>query len=126
MAAVTEGARNAQFLVSEAAGYRSRDVVTVVVPANTTLSAGAILGYDTSASKYVNPDFSFASGDTENQALLYETLVNDTSSAVDREVTVIARDAEVVGAHLTYEDGANDAAKLAANAALATKGIIVR
>ncbi|WP_300396417.1 head decoration protein [Henriciella sp.] len=124
--ALTEGARNAQFLVSEANNYRSRGAATVVVPANTTLAAGTILGYDTSAEKYVNPDFSFASGDLENQALLYETLVNDTGSAVDHVVTLIERDAEVVGAHLTYVDEADDTAKATANAALATKGIIVR
>lgn len=124
--ALTEGARNAQFLVSEANNYRSRGTATVVVPANTTLAAGAILGYDTSAEKYVNPDFSFASGDLENQALLYETLVNDTGSAVDRVATVIERDAEVVSAHLTYVDGADASAKATANVALATKGIIVR
>ena len=124
--ALTEGARNAQFIVSEANSYRSRSTVTVNVPAGTTLNAGALLGYDTSAEKYVGPDHSFASGDLENQALLYETLVNSTDSAVDHVVTVIQRDAEVTGAHLTYADGADAAAKLTANTALAALGIIVR
>jgi|GEM_PF-746745 len=126
MAALTEGARNAQFIVSEANGYRSRAKGTVTVPANSTIPAGAILGYDTSEEKYVNPDFSFASGDLQNQALLYETLVNETGSAVDHEVTLFIRDAEVTGAHLTYATGADDAAKAAANTALASLGIIVR
>ena len=126
MAILTEGVRNASFLVSEANGYRSREVLTVNVPASTTFNAGSILGYDTSAEKYVGPDFSYASGDSENQALLYETLVNDTESAVDYEVTCIVRDAEVVAAHLTYVDGADAAAKLAAQTALKTKGITAR
>lgn len=126
MVTLTEGARSAEFLVSEANGYRSREVVTVVVPANSTINGGAVLGYDTSASKYVNPDFSFASGDTENNALLFETLVNETGSDLDVEATVIIRDAEVNGNHLTYVTGADANAKATVNTALKALGIIVR
>lgn len=124
--ALTEGARRAAFLVSEANGYRSRGTGTVIVPANTTLAAGTILGIDTSEEKFVNPDFSFATGDLENQAILYENLVNDTGSAVEVVATLIERDAEVTGNDLTYVDGANAAAKKTANTALKSLGIIVR
>ena len=40
--------------------------------------------------------------------------------------TIVTRDAEVNGAHLIYQDSANDAAKLVANTALKALGIIVR
>lgn len=126
MPTLTEGARNAQFIVSEANGYRSRGTGIVTVPANSTLNAGAILGFDTSASKYVGPDFAFDEGDLENQAVLYETLVNTTGAAVDYKATLMLRDCEVTGAHLTYETGANDGAKATANAELAALGIVVR
>ena len=69
MPTLTEGARNAKFIVSEANGYRSRETATVVVPANTTLNAGTILGFDVSVSKYVNPNFAFETEDLESQAL---------------------------------------------------------
>lgn len=123
--ALTEGTRPAAFIVSEANGHRSRKVVTVQVPANTTLYGGTILGYDTSASKYVNPDFSFASADLENQAILYDNLVNDTGSAVDVDAVVFIRDCEVTGADLTYST-ASGTDESTVNAALATLGIIVR
>lgn len=53
-------------------------------------------------------------------AILFESVVGTA------ERTIITRDAEVNGAHLIYQDSADDAAKAVANAHLAALGIIVR
>jgi hypothetical protein len=122
MATLTEGTRNASFLVSEANGmYRSREKVTVTVPSG-GLAAGTVLGKITASGKYVRHDSDLETGGETEAGILYETL----TETGDTEVTIIARDAEVVGAHLTYEDGADAAAITASNTALASLGIIVR
>ncbi len=48
MATLTEGARTAEFLQSEANGYRSRETVTVLA-GGTAIDAGAVLGQVTTA-----------------------------------------------------------------------------
>ncbi|MCF3934339.1 head decoration protein [Acuticoccus sp. M5D2P5] len=122
MVTLTEGIRNASFLVSEANGmYRSREKVTVTVPSG-GIAAGTVLGAITASGKYVRHDSGLSNGAETEAGILYETL----TAAGDAEVTIIARDAEVVGAHLTYEDGADAAAITASNTALASLGIIVR
>ena len=126
MTTLTEGKRNADFLVSEANGHRSRDTGVVTVPANTTFEAGTILGQITASEKYVRHDSGNADGSETEAAVLYETLVNDTGAGVDHTATIINRDAEVRGSDLVYEDGADAAAKSASNTALASLGIIVR
>lgn len=127
MAILTEGARKAEFMVSEANDWRSRDQGTVTVPANTTFAAGMVLGQQTSGLKFVRHDTDGTDDGRRTEAgLLFANLVNDTGSAVDFDATILVRDAEVNGTDLTYEDGADDAAKTASNVALAALGIIVR
>lgn len=127
MAPLTEGPRMAAFMVSEANGYRSRETRTVTVPANTTFEPGTVLGRITATGKFVRHDSDGTDDGTREEAgILFAQVVNSTDSAIDIEAVVIERDAEVHGAALIYEDGANDAAKLASNAALAALGIIVR
>jgi len=117
---------NASFIVSEANGHRSREAVTVTVPANTTLEAGTVLGKITASSKYVRHAAGAADGSQNEAGALYETLVNATASPVDHTVTAVLRDAEVNGGDLTYEVGADAAQITASDAALAALGIIVR
>jgi hypothetical protein len=126
MAIFTEGARKAEFLVSEANDWRSRDEVVVTVPANTTYEAGTVLGQITASGKFVRHAAGAANGSETEAGILFTTLVNDTGSAVDYDATNIARDAEVNGSDLTYEDGADAAQITTSNAALASLGIIVR
>lgn len=128
MAILTEGARKAEFLVSEANDWRSRDEVIVTVPANTTYEAGTVLGKITASDKFVrhNASASPADGSEAEAGILFANLVNDTGSAVDFDATSIARDAEVNGSDLTYEVGADAAQITTSNAALAALGIIVR
>ena len=126
MTILTEGARKAEFMISEANDWRSRDEVTVTVPANTTLEAGTVLGEITSSGKFVRHAAGASDGSESEAGILFANLVNGTGSAVDFEATNLARDAEVRGSDLTYEDGADAAQITTSNAALAALGIIVR
>ncbi len=131
MAPVSEGKRTAEFLVSEANGYRSRAEVTVAVPANTTLPAGRVMALLTSggsAGDYVPHDEDGTDNGTRDpRAVLYDNLVNDTGAAVDMTATVIIRDAEVNAAHLTHDAARTTDAHIADDLAdLAAFGIIAR
>ena len=126
MAILTEGTRKAEFLVSEANDWRSRDAVTVTVPANTTFASGTILGKLTASGKFVRHNAALDTGAEDESGILFEPLVNATGSAVDYDATNVARDAEVNGSDLTYEVGADGAQIITSNAALAALGIIVR
>ena len=126
MATLTKIQSNASFIVSESSGYRSRDAVTVTVPASTTYAAGTLLGKITASGKYVRHAAAAVDGSENEAGVLYETLVNTTVSAVDSESVSFARDAEVNGSELTYEVGADAAQITASNLALKALGIIVR
>ena len=126
MAILTEGARNAEFMISEANHWRSRDQVVVTVPANTTYEAGTVLGLITSSSKYVRHAAGASDGSQNEAGILYANLVNTSGSPVDMDAAMIARDAEVAQDRLTYEIGADSAQETTSNAALAALGIIVR
>ena len=126
MATLTKGQANASFIVSESEGYRSRDDVTVTVPADTTYAAGTILGKITATDKFVRHAAGAGDGSGDEAGILYETLVNTTGSAVDSESVSLARDAEVNGSELTYEAGADATQITTFDAALKALGIIVR
>ena len=126
MATLTKIQSNASFIVSESNGYRSRDDVTVTVPAATTYAAGTILGKITASGKYVRHAAGATDGSEDEAGVLYETLVNTTGSGVDNASVSMARDAEVNGSELTYEVGADAAQITASNLALKALGIIVR
>lgn len=126
MAILTEGARAAEYLVSEANDWRSRDEVTVTVPANTTFAPGTILGKLTASGKFVRHNAALATGAEDESGILMFEAINDTGSAIDVTRTITARDAEVDGAKLTYEDGADAPQIATSNAALAALGIVVR
>ena len=126
MAILTKGKASAAFIVSESNGYRSRDDVTVTVPATTTYAAGTILGKITASGKYVRHAAGATDGSEDEAGVLYETLANTTGSGVDNASVSMARDAEVNGSELTYEVGADAAQITASNLALKALGIIVR
>lgn len=119
MTPLTDGPRTAEFLLTEANGWRSRDKVTVTVAANTVLTAGTVL--EISAGKHIA-----LSGSTNAAAVLYGELRNDTAAPVDMQGVVINRDAEIRTGSLVWPTGwvaANWAASLAALKAL---GLIAR
>lgn len=126
MAILTEGARKAEFLVSEANDWRSRDQVTVTVPANTTFAPGTVLGKLTASGKFVRHNAGLDTGAEDESGILFHGVTNDGESAADFDATIVARDAEVNGSDLIYEDGADGTQETASNAALAALGIIVR
>ena len=120
MTILTEGARTADFLVSEANGYRSREAATVDATGG-ALEPGTILGIVTASGKYVRHDAGAVDGSEAEAGILFEGI-----DAVEDERTVIVRDAEVNEAHLTYEAGADQAQIDVSNAALRGLGITVR
>lgn len=116
---LTEGPHPAEFLLSEAPGYYSRENGTVTVAANTTLPAGTVL--QAASTKWVVLDDS-----TNAAAILYSELTNDTAAPVDFKAAIIVRNAEIRTLSLVWPTGwvaANYAASLTALKAL---GLIAR
>lgn len=121
MAVLIEGKRAADFVVSEASGARSRDVVTIAQ--GTVLEPGAVLGKLTASGKYVALDPAAVTG-AETAAALLRSGVDAT--AADLSAVTILRDAEVNGAELVWPTGITPEQKAASIADLAALGIIVR
>lgn len=121
----TEGQYTGDWLRSEAQGSRSREEVTILAGSGSDreLTSGMVLGKITSGGKYVqlNPD---ASNGSQNAAGI---LLNDVTAlnGHDAKATIIARDAEVSGAGLTWSDD-TDLDQDAAEAQLEALGIQVR
>lgn len=106
MSVKTEGVRNAEFLISEANGTRSRLAVTVHVPAGETYLAGLVLGKVTSGGKYVARLTGAGDGSSTAKGILYEHADNaDGVAAVDFERTIINADAEVQGETMDANGG---------------------
>lgn len=120
MTQVNETRSTAEFLVSEANGYRSRATGTVAAGVAPGLAAGTILGLQTSAGNYILHDTGASDGSEDAVAILLEPVIGT------KDATIIVRDAEINAAHLTYETGASGGEIIAVNAALAALGIIVR
>lgn len=114
MTILNEGARAGAFLLSEAAGQRSREQVTLLA-LTAAAPAGTVLVLDTGGYKpYVAPDPVVAI--TKPLAILFN---NKPVSTDKQDAAVIVRDAEVDGDVLF---GLNSAVA----SALASQGIIVR
>ena len=126
MATLQKRQATASFIVSESNGYRSRDDVTVTVPADTTYAAGTILGKITATGKFVRHAAGATNGSELEAGVLFETITNTTASGVDSSAVNFARDAEVNGHELTYEVGADAPQIIVSDAALKALGMIVR
>jgi len=126
MTILTEGTRGYAFLVSESNGARSRQEVTLTIPATSTIVPGTIVGAITASGKFVTQLAVATNGSQTPAGLLLVPQTNTTGSAIDVTATVVRRDAEVVKTEITYDPAANGAAILAADVALAALGIIVR
>lgn len=121
MATLTEGARTAEFIISEANDHRSRDNVTVTIPPG-GLEAGTVLGFVTARRAYARYFAEATNGQETVAGIAYKTCTEEGDTAG----VVITRDAEVDGSKLIYEAGANAAAINVTNAGLVALGIIVR
>jgi hypothetical protein len=115
MTILTQGARIAEFLLSEANGQRSREAGTLAITAE-ALPAGQLLGKVTASGEYAPYAPAAADGTEAVAAILYAAA---PASAAAQPVAVVVRDAEVSGGKLTGNDAA-------ATADLLALGIIVR
>lgn len=122
MTVLTEGNHRAEFLVSEANGTRSREIVTVI--SATALEPGTVLALQDD-SYYVPLDEDATSSDISVAvAVLYDAVDADSSDGLP--AVAIVRDAEVNGAELIWPTGISAGDKTTAIAQLAAAGIIVR
>lgn len=118
--ALNEGRHAGEFLLSEAAGSRSRENVTIA--SGQDLGAGAVLGKITASGKYVAVDQAASDGSQTAVAVLLDTC---DATGGDTSAAIIARDAEVNGECLDW--GSQSAAEQTTGVTeLANVGIIVR
>lgn len=108
MAAVTDTFRTAEFLISEANGYLSRDEVTITT-ADADWPAGTVLAVVSGDYKVYEGDSTVAGAD-DAVGILYEGI----GSGETGKRTIINQDAEVELAALTTTDATGLAASLAA------------
>lgn len=123
MVTLTKGMRpTAHYLVSEASGFRSREV-GVIASGSGKLDAGTVLGQVTATKKFKPLAPTANDGTQVAAAVLYEGC--DATSA-DVRRTYTARDSEVQAAVLVWPVGITDSQKTAALASLAALGIASR
>jgi hypothetical protein len=118
---ITEPFRIAEFLVSEAGGYQSREVA--IIQGGVYTPPGTVLGRITATSVLVPVAPAAADGSQTAFGVLYQG-VAATELAVQR--TYIARSAEVNGNVIVWPAAITAPQKTAAIAQLATLGILVR
>lgn len=117
MTTFTETVHQGEFLLSEANGFRSRDVKVVTVSGATKWLSGTVLGKITATGKFVKYD---EAGTDDGRRVAAGVLYNELDPvAGDIDATVIVRDAEVLESALTGID-ANGKADLLA------LGVLVR
>lgn len=124
MTTFTESYNAGEFLVSEANGTLSREVVTVVAGSG-VIPVGMVLGKITASGKYKPFDDDNTDGSELAAGLCIAYQSVDATSA-DKKCVVIFRDAEVKLSALQWA-ASNDAGdKSSGLAKLATKNIIAR
>ena len=119
MTVFTQGFQTSEYLVSEAAGARSRDVVTVTVTGAVALPSGTVLGKITSTGKFIKQVDAAVDGSQAAAAILYNPLPGVNG---DTKCTVHNTDCEVIGAVLNGGAGPSATARTA----LLALGIKVR
>jgi len=126
MPVLNEGQYAAEFIVSEANGFRSREVITLASNGSTpiTYKAGHVLAKVTASGKYVEYDNVGSDGTEVAAVILYANVTVPATG--DLKATAIVRDAEVNKSALIWFSGALDADKTAAYTDLAAAGIIAR
>lgn len=121
MTSLTEGRHTGEHLISEAAGTRSRDVVTLVAGQN--LDPGTVLGKVTVSGKYTQLAPAAEDGSEVAAAVLFAAV---DATAADKAAVVHLRDTEVAGAGLNWPAVITVGEKAAANAELQALGIVIR
>lgn len=121
----TEGQYTGDWLRSEAQGSRSREEVTILAGSGSdrVLTSGMVLGKKTSGGKFLQLDPDANTGEEDAAGILLNDVTAPEGS--DVKAAIIARDAEVNGAGLTWPDD-TDLDQDAAEAQLEALGIQVR
>lgn len=120
MATLTEGKRTADFIVSEANGYRSREKGVIDTGVTGTIEPGTVVGIVTATGHYATYNPGNADGTETVAGVLYE------GGAADDERTVMVRDCEVRASDLAWFDGATTNQIETGTEALAALGIVAR
>lgn len=110
MAGITENARNLAFVLSEANGKRSREVLTIASGAG-KVEAGTVIGKITASGKYIpspNAEVTGSEGAETATAICGYTI--DATSA-DVDVACITNDAEVKDPMLVFDDTVDNGTK---------------
>ena len=97
MTVLTQGKQTGEFLLSEANGDRSREVVTVTVAGAVALPSGQVLGKLSATGKYVAYNNAGAGGAEIAAAVLLNACPGTNG---DYKCAVFNTDAEVIGAVL--------------------------
>ena len=109
----TENPRDLAFLLSEANGYQSREVLTIASGAG-VLKAGTVLGKITASGKYIaSPNTAVVGKEGAETAVAVLGYEVDATSA-DVQAVCITNDAEVKTLMLVFDSSVNDATKRAA------------
>jgi len=123
MVALVEGHHTGEFILSEANGSLSRETVTVVVPAGSSLPAGAVLA--SGPTGYAPIDETLTLAPATAVGILYGPLTNAGEEAAAMTGVVIDAIAEVRGVDLDW-NGQAEAVQLVAITLLRGQGIKVR
>lgn len=115
------GPGTGNYIVSEANGTRSRDVVTIA--AGQSLLPGAVLGKITASGLYTAVAPAATDGSESAAAVLYAAV--DATDA-EKPGVVTARDAEVAGHALIWPAGTTTQQEAEALGQLAAIGIVAR
>lgn len=121
MTTLTEGPRTAGYLISEANGTRSREVVTLA--SGGVYLPGTVLGKDASSGKYFQLDPADNGGSEKAVAVLYAGV---DATEGDKPGVVTARDSEVQAAALVFPAGITPEQTTTALADLSAVGIVAR
>lgn len=121
MTTFTEGRHPAEYIVSEANGTRSREVVTLIT--GQKLGPGTVLGKITASGKYTILAPAASDGSEAAAAVLFDHI--DATTA-DRAAVITARDTEVKSAALVWPTGATTNQKTTALGQLRALGIVAR
>lgn len=120
--------RDAEHIISEAEGRRSREQIMLAAAAFTGvdfLKPGTVLGQITATKLYVPHDPAAATGAEVAKAFLYAR-AEPAGAGVNVRAVGHVRDCEVNGKKIFWKAGITGPEKATAEAALATNGALVR
>lgn len=97
MTVLTQGMQTGEFLLSEAAGMRSREQVTATIAGSVALPSGTAMGKITATGKHIKYDNAAIDGSQAVVGILYNALPGVNG---DVKATLFVRDCEVIGNRL--------------------------